>query len=65
MADRWVLLLLVLLLNSMDSKKIHLDLKDIADLKIGDIMQMVLPAINSAKDKIKEGVTLDNIKAGF
>ena len=44
-----VAMLILLMSCSVVGKKVHLDLKDLADLKISDIMELVLPAINSVK----------------
>lgn len=59
---RVLLVVLVLLVSTAAAKKVHLDLKDLAELKVSDLMELVLPAINSVKDTVKETVTLDNAK---
>lgn len=56
-----LLLLCASLIQQSHCRKIHLDIKDLAELKIGDLMELVLPTVNAVKDAI----TLDNAKSAL
>ena len=60
----WVMLA-VSLLGNVSCKKIHLGFQDLSQVSLRDVLQMALPALNNAKDTVKEAATFDNFKAGI
>jgi len=62
MVGRWLAVTFIItFVTAVASKKVHLDLKDLAELKVSDLMELVLPTVNA----VKEAVTLDNAKAAL
>jgi hypothetical protein len=53
--------LLLLITGIVNSRKVHLDLKDLGELKLSDLAELVKPAYNT----ISDAITLDNVKAGL
>jgi hypothetical protein len=56
-----VAVLVLLVVDIVDGRKVHLDLKDLGELRLSDIGDLVAPAYNS----VKNAITLDNVKAGL